>query len=408
MRDPTSVIGPRISDRTSNLGTEKAFEVLKDVKELLSRGIDVKNFCIGQPDFDTPENIKEAGIKAIKEGKTGYTESPGTLDLRMAIADYVSKTRNIDVDPDSVVVTCGAKPLIGFSILATTDYGKGDEVLYPNPGYPIYDSQIVAHGAVPVPLNLLEKNKFIFSIEELEKKVNEKSKLLILNSPENPTGGVLNRRELEQIADIVKRYPNLWVFSDEIYSRILYEGKFESIASVEGMRERTIIADGCSKTYAMTGWRIGFGVNKKLAPHFSRWNTNTDACAPHMNQYAALEAFSGPQDEAEKMVRSYKERRNLIVEGLNEILGIRCLLPKGTFYVWPNVTEACELVGAKDSEEFRRRLLDDARVAVLSDTHFGSRIPREGEHLRFSYVSSREDINEGLRRLRDYILKARR
>lgn len=408
MRDPTSVNVPHLADRTLNLGTEKAFEVLKDVKELLSRGIDVKNFCIGQPDFDTPENIKEAGIKAIKDGKTGYTESPGILDLRAAIAEYVSKTRNIDVNPDSVVVTCGEKPLIGFSILATTDYGEGDEVLYPNPGYPIYESQIVAHGAVPVPLNLLEKNKFSFSIEELEKKVNEKSRLLILNSPENPTGGVLKRRELEQIADVVRRYPNLWVFSDEIYSRILYEGKFDSIASIEGMPDRTIIADGCSKTYAMTGWRIGFGVSEKLAPHFSRWNTNTDACAPHMNQYAALEAFTGPQDDVTRMVRSYKERRDLIVGGLNKILGITCLLPKGTFYVWPNVTEACELVGAKDSEEFRKRLLDEARVAVLSDIHFGSRISGEGEHLRFSYVSSREDMNEGLRKVKNYIINAKR
>ncbi len=405
MCDPRSV-SLRISDRTLNLGTEKAFEVLKDVKELLSLGIDVKNFCIGQPDFDTPENIKEAGMKAIKDGKTGYTESPGIPDLREAIAEYVSETRHIDVNPDSVVVTCGVKPLIGFSILATTDYGKGDEVLYPNPGYPIYESQIVAHGAVPIPLNLLERNKFSLSLGELEEKITEKSRLLILNSPENPTGGVLARRELEKIADIVERYPKLWVFSDEIYSMILYAERFESIASIDGMLERTILVDGCSKTYAMTGWRIGFGVNEKLAPHFSRWNTNTDACAPHMNQYAALEALTGPQDEAERMVESYRGRRDLIVEGLNKIQGINCFLPKGTFYVWPNVTEACKLVGAKDSEGFRKRLLDEARVAVLSDIHFGSRIPGEGEHLRFSYVSSREDLKEGLRRVKDYIIEA--
>lgn len=407
MHDPKRTIAPRISDRTSSLGTENAFVVLKEVKELMSKGVDIKNFCIGQPDFDTPRNIKEAGIKAIREGKTGYTESPGIRELREAIANHVSRTRHIDVSPDSVVVTCGVKPLVGFSILATTDHGKGDEVLYPNPGYPIYQSQIIAHGAVPVPLNLLERNKFSFSIEELERKVNERSRLLLLNSPENPTGGVLTRKELEQIAEIVKKYPNLWVFSDEVYSRILYEGQFESIASVEGMQERTIIADGCSKTYAMTGWRIGFGVSERLAPHFSTWNTNTDACAPHMNQYAALEALAGPQDEAEKMVRSYKERRDLIVEGLNRIPGIKCLLPKGTFYVWPNVTEACRLVGAKDSEELRKRLLKEAKVATLSDIHFGSRIPGEGEHLRFSYVSSLDDINEGLKRVKNYIVKAK-
>jgi len=392
-----------ISERTRTLGTENAFVVLKEVNELLSQGRDIVNFCIGQPDFDTPENIKHAAIKAIKEGKTGYTDSPGIEELREAVAKYLSETRDIDVRPESVVVTCGAKPLIGYVILSVTDYGKGHEVLYPNPGYPIYESQIRAHGAVPVPLPLLERKGYAFDIEYLESKVNEKTRLLILNSPQNPTGGVLDKETLEQIAEIVKKHDNLWVFSDEVYSRMVHDGEFMSIASIPGMQERTVIVDGVSKTYAMTGWRIGFASNEKLAPHISRWVTNTDSCAAHPNQYAAVEALTGPQDESRKMMMSFKRRRDLIVDGLNAIEGVKCLRPGGAFYAWPNVTEACKLVGVEDSEEFRKRLLYDAGVAVLSDIHFGHKNEGEGEHIRFSYATSEENIKEGLKRIKDYI-----
>jgi len=392
-----------ISERTKSLGTENAFVVLKEVGELVRQGKDIVNFCIGQPDFDTPDHIKEAAIKAIKEGKTGYTPSPGIPELREAVAEYFSETRNIDVKPDWVVVANGAKPFISYTILTVTDYGKGDEVLYPNPGFPIYESQIRASGAVPVPLPLLESKGYAFDIEDLERKITDKTRLLILNSPHNPTGGVLDRDTLEQIADIVKRHDNLWVFSDEIYSRMVHDGEFVSIASFPGMQERTIIVDGVSKSYAMTGWRIGFAANEKLAPYLSRWITNTDSCAAHPNQYAALAALTGPQEESKKMMMSFKKRRDIIVEGLNKIEGITCLKPGGAFYAWPNITEACKLVGVKDSEEFRKKLLYEAGVAVLSDIHFGFKNEGEGEHIRFSYATSEGNIREGLRRIQRYI-----
>ena len=392
-----------ISERTRNLGTENAFVVLKEVEELVRKGRNIVNFCIGQPDFDTPEHIKEGAIKAIREGKTGYTPSPGIPQLREAVAEYFSETRGIDVKPEWVVIACGAKPFIGYTILSVTDYGKGHEVIYPNPGFPIYESLIRAYGAVPVPIPLLESRGFSMDVDYLEKVVNEKTRLLILNSPHNPTGSMLDEKTLERIAEIVRRYDNLWVFSDEIYSRIVYDGEFKSIASMDGMQERTIIVDGVSKTYAMTGWRIGFAANEKLAKHLARWVTNTESCAPHPNQYAALTALTGPQDDTKRMVECFRRRRDIIVEGLNSIEGIKCLKPKGAFYAWPNVTEACRLVGAKDSEEFRARLLHEAGVAVLSDIHFGHKNEGEGEHIRFSYATSEENIRIGLERIKAFI-----
>jgi len=398
----------KISNRTRSLGTENAFVVLKEVNELLRKGEDIINFCIGQPDFDTPEYIKRAAVRAIKDGKTGYTESAGIPGLKEAVADYLSKTREIDVKPDSVVVANGAKPFIGYTILSVTDYGEGHEVLCPNPGFPIYESQIRAQGAIPVPLNLRERRGYSFDIKEIEKKVNERTRLLILNSPHNPTGGVLSRNDLEQISDVVKRYEDLWILSDEVYSRMVHDGEFVSISSISGMQERTIILDGASKTYAMTGWRIGFAANEKLASHLARWVTNTDSCAGHPNQYAALAALTGPQDESKRMMMSFRRRRDIIVKGLNEVTGMNCIPPGGAFYAWPNVTEACKLVGAEDSEDFRKRLLYDAGVAVLSDIHFGHRIEGEGEHIRFSYATSEENIREGLRRIKDHIEENRK
>ena len=392
-----------ISARTRNLGTENAFVVLKEVNGLLAKGRDIVNFCIGQPDFDTPDYIKQAAIEALENGKTGYTASAGIPELREAVAAYLSETRNIEVRPESVVVANGAKPFIGYTILSTTDHGKSDEVLYPNPGFPIYESLIKEYGAVPVPLPLLEGKGYAFDIDYMESKINEKTRLLILNSPHNPTGGVLSRETLEEISEVVKRYDNLWVYSDEPYSRMAKEGEFTSIASIPGMQERTILVDGVSKTYAMTGWRIGYASNMKLAPHLSRWITNTDSCAGHPNQYAAAAALTGPQEESHEMMRSYIKRRDIIVDGLNSIPGISCLMPGGAFYAWPNVTEACKLVGASDSEEFRKRILDEAGVAVLSDTHFGHRNPGEGEHIRFSYATSEENIRDGLERIRRFI-----
>ena len=392
-----------ISMRTLDLGTENAFVVLKEVNKLLAKGRDVVNFCIGQPDFDTPEYIKRAAIEALEKGKTGYTTSAGIPELREAAANYLSETRNLDISPESVVVANGAKPFIGYSILSTTDHGKGDEVLYPNPGFPIYESLIKEYGAVPVPLPLLESKGYAFDIGYMEDKINDRTRLLILNSPHNPTGGVLSRETLEEISEVVKRYDDLWVFSDEPYSRMAPEGKFTSIASIPGMQERTIIVDGVSKTYAMTGWRIGYASNTILAPHLSRWITNTDSCAGHPNQYAAAAALTGPQEESHEMMRSYAIRRDIIVDGLNRIPGVNCLMPGGAFYAWPNVTEACRLVGVPGSEEFRKRLLEEAGVAVLSDIHFGHKNPSEGEHIRFSFATSEENIREGLERIRRFI-----
>ncbi len=395
----------KLSKRMENLGTENAFVVLKEVNELISKGRDIKSFCIGQPDFETPGNICDAAIKAIKDGKHGYTPSPGINELRKAAADYLTETRHVEFTPDSVVVAAGAKPFIGYMIFAVTEYGEGDEVLYPNPGFPIYESQIKAQGAVPVPLPLLEKKAFNFDIDDLRSKVTGKSKLLILNSPQNPTGGVLSRPELERIAEICIEN-DLWVYSDEIYSRMVYEDEFQSIASIPGMQERTLVVDGASKTYAMTGWRIGYSANAKLAPYMSTLITNTESCPANINQWAFLEALTGPQDRPNEIIQVFKKRRDIIVQGLNDIKGITCLTPGGAFYVWPNVTEACSIIGAKDSEEFRKKLLYEANVAVLADIHFGPRVEGEGQHIRLSYASSTEDIEEGLDRIRKLIEKA--
>jgi aspartate/methionine/tyrosine aminotransferase len=393
----------KISTRAQRLGTENAFVVLKEVNALIDSGADIINFCIGQPDFDTPDLIKQAAVKAINDGKTGYTESAGIPQLREAVAEYLSTTRDIDVTPESVVVASGAKPFIGYAILSVTDYGVGHEVLYPNSGFPIYESQIRVNGAIPVPYMLRERNAYRVDIDELEQKVNDRTRLLILNSPHNPTGGVLRKEDVEAIAEVIKRYEDLWVLSDEVYSRMVHDGAFESIASIPEMQERTILMDSISKTYAMTGWRIGFATNEYLAGLLARWITNTDSCAGHPNQYAALAALTGPQDDSERMMLSFKRRRDLIVKGVNAIRGVRCVVPGGAFYIWPNVTEACRCVGAEDAEDFRKQLLHDAGVAVLSDIHLGHKVEGDGEHIRFSYATSEANIREGLRRIREYI-----
>ena len=396
---------PNLSRRTASLGTENAFVVLAEVNELIRQGKDIISFCIGQPDFHTPVNIQDAAVKAIREGKHGYTPSAGIAELREAAARYMGGMRGLTIDPEHVVVGAGAKPFIAYAILCTTDYGAGDEVIYPNPGFPIYESQILAHGAVPVPLYLREGRDFAFDPAELEAKITPKTKLLIINSPHNPTGGSLTPADFEAIAAILRRHPQVWVYADEIYSRLVYQGKFASIASLPGMYERTIISDGASKTWAMTGWRIGFASNPVLAPHFVRWVTNTDSCASQISQWAAVEALNGPQAEAEKMRQSFLDRRDLIVGLLNTVPGIACRTPGGAFYAWPNVTEACRMVGAKDSEEFRKRLLNEAGVAVLADIHFGARVPDEGQHIRFSYAASPDAIRNGVARIAEFIRK---
>ena len=394
---------PRVSRRGESLGTENAFVVLAEVNALARQGRDIVSFCIGQPDFPTPANIQDAAIAAIRAGKHGYTPSAGIDELRAAAARDLGSRRGLAIEPEDVVVGAGAKPFIAYAIASVTDFGAEDEVIYPVPGFPIYESQIVANGALPVPIHLRESRDFAFDPHELEAKITAKTRLLILNSPHNPTGASLKPADLGVIAEILRRHPQIWVYADEIYSRLCYDGEFASLAALPGMLERTIISDGASKTWAMTGWRLGYVANRALAPVFTRWITNTDSCASQISQWAALEAINGPQADAEAMRRSFLERRDLIVSLLNEVPGISCKTPGGAFYAWPNVTEACKRTGCADSEEFRKRLLNEAGVAVLADIHFGRRVPGDGQHVRFSYAASPAAIRSGIERIASFI-----
>jgi aspartate/methionine/tyrosine aminotransferase len=380
--------------RMSRLGTETAFEVLARAKEIEKTGREVIHLEIGEPDFDTPRFIRDAAIEGINMGMTHYGPSGGQPAFREVIADVVSKTRKIRVTPEQVVVTPGAKPIIFFTLLACVE--EEDEVIYPNPGFPIYESMINFIGAKPVPLPLREENDFSIDLNELKSLVSDRTRFLILNSPQNPTGGILTRRDLEGICEIV-RGKDIWILSDEIYGRILYDGtEAFSIVSLPGMADRVIILDGHSKSFAMTGWRLGYGVMpKELATHVTRLMTNSASCTNVFVQYAGMKALTGPQDEVAKMVAEFQKRRDVIVSGLNGIPGISCYNPKGAFYVFPNVKKI-----PMDSRELAKRLLDAAGVACLSGTAFG-------EHglgyLRFSYANSIENIQKGLDRIREYV-----
>lgn len=394
---------PRISRRAEALGTENAFVVLAEVNDLVREGHDVVSFCIGQPDFPTPGNVQDAAIAAIRAGRHGYTPSAGIDELRSAAARDLGSRRGIEIDPRDVVVAGGAKPFIAYAIASVTDFGAGDEVIYPVPGFPIYESQIVANGAVPVPIFLREARGFAFDPAELEAKITGQTRLLILNSPQNPTGGILDTATLDAIAAILADHPQVWVYADEVYSRLTYDAAFESFASRPGMLERTIIVDGASKTFAMTGWRLGYAANRALASTLTRWMTNTESCASQISQWAALAALEGPQDAVSMMLARFRERRDLIVRLLNAVPGITCTTPGGAFYAWPNVTELCRSIGAQDSEALRRMLLHEAGVAVLADTHFGRRVPGDGQHLRLSYAASTQVIEEGVRRIDAFV-----
>jgi aspartate/methionine/tyrosine aminotransferase len=399
MNAPHAPPTPALSRRADSLGTENAFVVLAEVNALARTGKDIVSFCIGQPDFPTPPDVQEAAIRAIREGRHGYTPSAGIDELRAAAARDMGARRGLDIAADEVVVGAGAKPFIAYTIASVTDHGVGDEVIYPVPGFPIYESQILANGATPVPIYLRESRDFAFDPAELEAAITPRTRLLILNTPHNPTGGVLKAADLDAIAAVLARHPQVWVYADEIYSRLAYDGAFESIAARPGMRARTIIGDGASKTWAMTGWRIGYVANAALAPVFTRWITNTDSCASQISQWAAVEAITGSQAAAEAMRDIFLERRELIVRLLNAVPGFECRTPGGAFYAWPNVTEACRMIGASDSETLRKRLLHEAGVAVLADTHFGRRVPGDGQHIRFSYATSNAAIEEGVARI---------
>jgi len=392
----------QIARRMGRLGTETAFEVLAEVNRLKAEGQNIISFALGEPDFDTPRNIKDAATKAINDGYTHYSPSAGILPLRESIAHYISETRGIEVTPEEVVVTPGAKPIVFDSILSCVN--EGDEVIYPNPGYPIYESVINFIGGKSVPLPLLEEKSFSFNPEDLRMRITPKTRMIILNSPHNPTGGILSPDDLETIAEIATQ-ADLWVLSDEVYSKIIYDGEFRSIISIPGMKDRTILVDGFSKTYAMTGWRLGFGIMKKeLAVHIARIETNVDSCTATFTQYAGIEALKGPQAESSAMIAEFQKRRDLIYQELNKIKGIKCLKPKGAFYIYPNVTEACRNLDLRDSKELQQYLLHKANVAVLARNCFGQRNEGEKEeYIRLSYVTSRENIIEGVKRIKKAI-----
>ncbi|HET7767858.1 MAG TPA: pyridoxal phosphate-dependent aminotransferase, partial [Chloroflexota bacterium] len=356
---------PQIAARQSRLGTESAFEVLAKARGLEAQGRNIVHLEIGEPDFETAPHISQAAKQAIDDGFTHYGPSAGLLPARESVARYISGTRDIAVDPDQVVITPGAKPIITFTIMAVVD--EGSEVLVPNPGFPIYESVIEYVGGKAVPLPLLEERAFRFDPDDLRARVTDKTRLIVLNSPQNPTGGVLEKSDLEAVADIA-RERDLWVLSDEIYSRLIYDGEHHSIAALPGMAERTIILDGFSKTYAMTGWRLGYGVAPAaLVPHLTRLQTNVTSCTASFAQMAAIAALDGTQAPAEAMVAEFKRRREFVVDRLNRIDGVKCLKPGGAFYVFPRVS-----VPGLKSKEIADSLLENEGVAVLGGTAFGA------------------------------------
>jgi len=380
----------------SRLGTETAFEVLAKARALEAKGKEVVHLEIGEPDFDTPKNIREAAKNAIDKGFTHYGPSAGLPELRRTIAEYIGKSRNISVDPDEVVVTPGAKPIIFFSIL--TWLRPGDEVILPSPGFPIYESMVNFVGAKPVLLPLREENNFSFTVDDFKKLVTPLTKMVILNSPQNPTGGVIDKETLKGIADIIAGDDDILVLSDEVYSEIIYEGSHSSIAAIPEMKDQTIILDGFSKTFAMTGWRVGYGImNKELAQHIARLQTNSTSCTASFTQMACIEALKGPKDDVQKMVAEFKKRRDVIVDGLNRIPGFTCKKPHGAFYVFPNIKGT-----NKSSKELAEYLLNEAGVAALSGTSFGA----YGKgYLRFSYANSVENINKALAKIEEAVKK---
>jgi aspartate/methionine/tyrosine aminotransferase len=379
--------------KMGRLGTESAFEVLARARALETQGREIIHLEIGEPDFDTPSNIVQTGIEALRKGHTHYTPSAGIAELRTAVAQEVARTRDITVDPQEVVITPGAKPVMFFSLLALCQ--EGDEVIYPDPGFPIYESMINFVGAEPVSLRLREEDDFRIDRDGFPALLSPRTRLIILNSPQNPTGSVLGKEDLEVIAQGAVETQAL-VLSDEIYSRILYDGEHRSIAALPGMKERTIILDGFSKTYAMTGWRLGYGVMpQELAEQMAKLMVNSTSCTAAFTQWAGIEALIGPQDAVEEMVAAFRERRKVIVEGLNSIPGFRCRPPRGAFYAFPNIQGT-----GLGSVEMQDYLLERAGVATLAGTSFGA----HGEgFLRLSYANSVPNIQEALQRIKEAV-----
>lgn len=383
----------RLAERMSRLGTETAFEVLNRARALEGQGREIIHLEIGEPDFDTPSNVVDAGVGALRAGWTHYGPSAGLPELREAIAEEVSRSRGVKVRPEEVVVVPGGKPIIFFTILALID--EGDEVIYPNPGFPIYESMIHYVGAQAVPIRLSEEKDFSLDVDELASLINDRTRLIILNSPHNPTGGVLSKRDLEQIAEAIGDR-NIFVLSDEIYSRLIFDGKHHSMMAEPGFKDRTILLDGFSKTYAMTGWRMGYGVMRAdLANQIARLMTNSNSCIASFTQVAGVEALRGEQSSVDHMRDAFQQRRDVFVAGLNRLKGFSCRMPKGAFYTFPNITAT----GWK-SKALADALLEEAGVACLSGTSFGE----YGEgYLRFSIANSPENLNKALERVEGWI-----
>ena len=385
----------RLASRMSRLGTETAFEVLNKARALERQGKDIVHLEIGEPDFDTPPNVVEAGIGALRKGWTHYGPSAGLPELRQEIASYVAKTRGVPVTSDEVVVVPGGKPIIFFTILSLVD--AGDEVIYPNPGFPIYESMIDYVGGRPIPIQLREDRDFGLDVHELASLINDKTRLIILNSPQNPTGGVQSKNDIHAIAAAIGDR-NVMILSDEIYSRLIFEGEHFSIMSIPGFKDRTILLDGFSKTYAMTGWRMGYGVMRPdLAAHITRLMTNSNSCTASFTQIAGIEALRGDQSSVDRMRDEFKRRRDAFVAGLNKIKGFSCRMPKGAFYAFPNITKT-----GWPSKKLANAILEEAGVACLSGTAFGD----FGEgYLRFSVANSLENLNKALDRINSWTAK---
>ena len=379
----------RLAECMNRLGTESAFDVLARAKALEAQGREIIHLEIGEPDFDTPDHIVEAAVRALRDGHTHYTPAAGVPELRQAIAQHISSSRGVEVYPEQVVVTPGAKPIMFFTMLALL--GPGVEAIYPNPGFPIYESVICFTGATPVALPLREEKNFRFDADEFRSLVSDRTQLIILNSPQNPTGGVLTRQDLEVVAEVAQER-GIMVLSDEVYEQILYEGEHFSILTLPGMGPHTILLDGFSKTYAMTGWRLGYGVMPvELAEQITKLMVNSNSCTAAFTQQAGIAALKGPRDATQGMVAAFRERRDVIVNGLNQIPGFRCAQPAGAFYVFPNVEDT-----GMSSKAVADYLLEGAGVAVLGGAGFG----RYGEgYIRLSYANSIANIQRALERI---------
>ena len=386
----STIATPGLAASLERLGTETAFSVLAQAKQLEREGRDVIHLEIGEPDFDTPAHVCEAAAQAMRAGQTHYCPSAGIPELREAAAEYLSASRGVSVRPENVLVGTGAKPFLFFTILAVCN--PGDEVIYPDPGFPIYESAIRWAGATPVALPLHEEREFVFDLDELAARLGPKTKLVILNSPQNPTGGVVGPEDTAEAARLLAG-SSAWVLSDEVYSQMLYDVEFASVASRPGMLERTILLDGLSKTYAMTGWRCGFAaVPDALVDPLVRFFVNSTSCVPPFVQLAGIAALRGPQDEPRAMVEEFRRRRDLVVGGLNELPGVSCVTPHGAFYAFPNVSGV-----PIPADELAYRLLHDAGVAVLAGSAFGQ---GGKDNLRLSYANSQENLRRALERMR--------